>query len=120
MNSCQKFTLYQSTYFIEYFIQGNFKYPRIKKIHQKIERITQFDSKHQNSLCLVITGIVVYKNKLHINLHILFIIYISDNFKNAKVIKIQEVHQKIHAKQVLLFYSNCFTHFNLMRLEKRD
>ena len=28
VNSCQNYTLYyQSTYFIEYFMQGNFKYP---------------------------------------------------------------------------------------------
>ena len=39
------------------------------------------------------------------------------NVKNAKIIKIQEVHQKIHTKQFLLFYLNCFllvTHLNLM------
>ena len=55
VNSCQKYTLYQSTYFIEYFILDNFKYPRIKKIHQILEKITRTDQKHQNSLCLVIT-----------------------------------------------------------------
>ena len=54
-----------------------------------------------------------------------FIIYylFQDNFKNAKIIKIQQVHQKIHAKLFLLFYLNCFllaTHLNLMRLEKCD
>ena len=53
-----------------------------------------------------------------------FIYYLfQDNFKNAKIIKIQEVHQKIHANQFLLFYLNCFllaTHLNLMRLEKCD
>ena len=53
-----------------------------------------------------------------------FIYYLfQDNFKNAKNIKIQEVHQKIHAKQFSLFYLNCFllaTHLNLKRLEKRD
>ena len=27
------YIIYQSTYFIEYFMQDNFKYPRIKKIH---------------------------------------------------------------------------------------
>ena len=32
----------------------------------------------------------------------------QDNFKNAKMIKIQEIHQKIHAKQFLLFYLDCF------------
>ena len=53
-----------------------------------------------------------------------FIYYLfQDNFKNAKIMKIQQVHQEIHAKQFLLFYLNCFllaTHLNLMRLEKRD
>ena len=32
----------------------------------------------------------------------------QDKFKNAKYMKIQQVHQKIHAKQLLLFYLNCF------------
>ena len=53
-----------------------------------------------------------------------FIYYLFlDNFKNAKMMKIQQVHQNIHAKQVLLFYLNCFllaTHLNLKRLKKRD
>ena len=47
----------------------------------------------------------------------------QDNFKDPKIIKIQQVHQEIHAKQFLLFYLNCFllaTHLNLMRLRKRD
>ena len=36
-----------------------------------------------------------------------FIYYLfQDNFKNAKIMKIQEVHQKIHAKQFILFYLN--------------
>ena len=52
-----------------------------------------------------------------------FIYYLfQDKFKNPKMMKIQEVHQKIHGKQILLFYLNCFlltTHLNLMRLEKR-
>ena len=47
----------------------------------------------------------------------------QDNFKNAKIMKIQEVHQKIHAKQFLLFDLNCFllaTHLNLKRFDKCD
>ena len=47
----------------------------------------------------------------------------QDNFRNAKMMKIQQVHQKIHATQFLLFYLNCFllaTHLNLMRLKKSD
>ena len=51
VNSCQKlYIIYQSTYFIEYFIQGNIKYLRIKKIHQKIVKITRIDQKDQKSI----------------------------------------------------------------------
>ena len=52
-----------------------------------------------------------------------FIYYLfQDSFKN-KMMKIQQVHQELHAKQFLLFYLNCFlwaTHLNLMQLKKRD
>ena len=39
------------------------------------------------------------------------------------MMKIQQVYQKLQAKQFLLFYLNCFllaTHVNLKRLNKRD
>ena len=53
-----------------------------------------------------------------------FIYYLfQDKFKNPKIIKIQQVHQKIHTKQFLIFYIYCFllaTHLNLKRLDKRD
>ena len=53
-----------------------------------------------------------------------FIYYSSqDKLKNSRIIKIQEVHQKIHAKQFLLFYLNCLllaTHLNLMQLKKHN
>ena len=53
-----------------------------------------------------------------------FIYYLlQDNFKNAKMMKIQQVHQELHTKQFLLFYLNCFlltTHLNLKRLKKHD
>ena len=47
----------------------------------------------------------------------------QDKFKNSKKIIIQQVHQKLHAKQFLLFYLNSFvlaTHLDLKRLEKCD
>ena len=59
MYSCELlsilYIIYQSTYFIEYFMKGNFKYLRIKKIHQVLEKITRFYQESQNPLCLVIT-----------------------------------------------------------------
>ena len=46
-----------------------------------------------------------------------FVNYLFQNkFKNPKMMKIQQVHQKIHAKQFLLLYLNSFllaTHLNL-------
>ena len=53
-----------------------------------------------------------------------FIYYLhQDTFKNPKMMKIQEVHQKFHTRQFLLFYINCFLfviHLNLKRLKKHD
>ena len=44
-----------------------------------------------------------------------FIYYLfQDNFKNAKMLIIQPVHQKIQAKQFLLFYLNCFLFWQLI------
>ena len=83
------YIIYQSTYFIEYFMQDNSKYQRIKKIHQVLEKIARIDQKLKNSLYLVITGIIIYsyKNILHINLHILFIIYFKTNSEIQKLSK---------------------------------
>ena len=78
-----------------------------------IEKITRID--HHMKYCL--------QNLLHINLHILLIIFYQHKLKYPKIIKIQQVHQEIHTKQFLLFYLNCFLlaiHLNLMRLKKRD
>ena len=63
--------------------------------------VTGFYQESQNPLCLVVTRIVVYKNKLHINLHIYYVF--EDKFKYPKIIKIQQVHQEIHAKQFFYF-----------------
>ena len=53
-----------------------------------------------------------------------FIYYlVQEKFRYPKIIKIQQVHQKLQAKQFLLFYLNCFllaTHLNLKQLKKRN
>ena len=60
-----------------------------------------------------------YLQKYTIHQFTYFIYYLfQDMFKNPKIIKIQQIHQKIgvHTKQFLLFYSNCFLfviHLNL-------
>ena len=39
-----------------------------------------------------------------------YIIYylFQDKFKYPKIIKIQQVHQEIHAKEIYFIYFNCF------------
>ena len=49
-----------------------------------------------------------------------FIYYLfQEKFKNSRIIKIYQVHQKIHTKQFLLFCLTCFVfviHLNLKQL----
>ena len=53
-----------------------------------------------------------------------FMYYASqDKFKNPKIMKIQQVHQTLQAKQFLLYCLNCFLfviHLNLKQRMKRD
>ena len=100
-------------------MQDNSKYPRIKKIHQILEKITRIDQKVKIHCVLLSHELLSTKMQFTYFIYYLF----QDNLKNPKMMKIQQVHQKIHAKQFLLFYLNCFllaTHLNLMRLKKRD
>ena len=58
-----------------------------------------------------------YLQKCTIHQFTYFIYYVFQvKFKNQKIIKIQQVHQKLHTEQFLLFYLNCFLlviHLNL-------
>ena len=113
---------YQSTYFIEYFMQGNFRYPRINKIHQILEKITRIDQESQNPLSCSHMNCCLQKYTTYQFTYFIYYLF-QDKFKNPKIIKIQQVHQKIHTKQFLLFYLNCFlfvVHLNLKKLEKHD
>ena len=50
-----------------------------------------------------------------------FIYYLfQDKFKNPKMVKIQQVHQKIHAKQFIIILFKLFSHLNLKQLDKHD
>ena len=53
-----------------------------------------------------------------------FIYYLfQDKFKNPRIIKIQQVHQKIHTKQFFIILFKLFSiviHLNLEQLMKHD
>ena len=66
-------------------MQGNFKYSRIKKIHQKIVKITRIDQKDQKSIvsCYHMNCCI---QKLTTHQFTFYIYYlVQDNFRNAKM-----------------------------------
>ena len=79
--------------------EDNSKYSRIKKIHQILEKI-RIDQKVKNPLSCYHMNYCLQKYTTHQFTY--FIDYLfQDKFKNPKIIKIQQVHQKIHTKQFL-------------------
>ena len=102
MNSCQNYTLYYQstpTYFIEYFMQGNFKYPRIEKIHQILEKITRFYQKIKIFVSCIHINCCLQKSTTHQFTYFIGVYYLfQDKFKNQKIIIIQQVHQKLSTK----------------------
>ena len=75
------------TYFIEYFMQDNSKYPRIKKIHQILEKITRIDQKVKIHCVLLSHELLSTKIQFTYFIYYLF----QDNLKNPKMMKIQQV-----------------------------
>ena len=73
-------------------MQDNIKYPKIKKIHQKIEKITRIDQKDEKSI-LSCYHMKYCLEKYTTHPFIYFIYYLfQDNFKNARMVKLQHVH----------------------------
>ena len=84
VNTCSKlYIIYQSPYSIEYFMQGNFKYPRIKKIHQILEKITRCDQKVKIVCALLLHELL--STKLHYtSIYIFYILFISRQVQKSK------------------------------------
>ena len=63
-------------------MQGNFKYPRIKKIHQILEKITRFDQKVK-ILCVLLSHELLSTKTHYISIYI-FYIFISRQVQKSK------------------------------------
>ena len=73
-------------------MQDNFKYPRIKKSHQILEKI-RFDQKVKIHCVLLshelLSTKINYRSTTHQFIYFIYSYYLfQDNFKNAKIIKI--------------------------------
>ena len=84
-------------------MQGNFKYPRIKKIHQILEKITRFYQKIKIFVSCIHMNCCLQKyTRSRSTYQFTYFIYylFQDEFKNPKILKIQQVHQELSTKQV--------------------
>ena len=72
-------------------MQGNFKYPRIKKIHQVLEKITRFDQKVKIFCVLQSHQLLYTKYTTPQSTYFIYYSY-QDKFKNSKIIQIHQVH----------------------------
>ena len=83
-------------------MQDNFKYPRIKKIHQILEKITRFYQKIKIFVSCYHMNCCLQKYTTHQFTYFIYYLF-QDKFKNPKIVKIQQVHQKLQTKHFLLF-----------------
>ena len=66
-------------------MQDNSKYPRIKKIHQVLEKITRIDQKDQKSIVSCYhMNCCLQKYTTHQFTHFIYYLF-QDNFRNAKM-----------------------------------
>ena len=64
-------------------MQGNFKYPRIKKIYQKIVKITRIDQKDQTH-CVLLSHEILSTKIYYTSIYIFYILFISRQFQKSK------------------------------------
>ena len=70
--------------------------------------INRIDQKHQNSLSCYHKKYCIQKYTTNQLTYLIYYLF-QDNFKNAKMVKIQKVHQKIHAKQFFITVFKLFS-----------
>ena len=91
-------------------MQGNFKYPRIKKIHQVLEKIQELIKRPKLVVSCYHMNCCLQKYTTHQFTYFIYYLF-QDNFKNAKMVKIQQVHQNLllQAKTVFIILFKWFS-----------
>ena len=104
----REYIIDQSTYFIEYFMEGKFKYPRIKKIHYILEKITRFDQKSQNPFVLLSHELL--STKIHyVSIYIFYILIISRQVQKSKNYENQRSTSKVTYKTIFIILFKLFS-----------
>ena len=123
VNSCQNYALYINlNILLNILCKTTLNIQESRKFHQKIEKKQDLIKKLKFIVSCYHMNYCLRKLTTHQFTYFIYYLF-QDHLKNAKMMKIQQVHQKIHTKQFLLFYLNCFllvTHLIVKRLKKRD
>ena len=110
VNSCQKYTLY-----INLRILLNILYKTTSDIQESRKSIKclkryQELTKKVKIHCVLLSQELLSTKIYYTSIYIFYLSFIfQDNFKIAKIIKIHEVHQKIHAKQFFIILFKLFS-----------
>ena len=90
-------------------------YPRIKKIHQILEKITRFDQKIK-ILCVLLSQELLHTKLYYTSIYKFYLLFISRHVQKSKNYENPTSTSKLQAKQFLLFCLTCFVfviHLNL-------
>ena len=104
---------------MEYVIQGNSKYPRIKKIHQVLEKITRFDQKVK-IVCVLLSHELLSTKIYYKSIHIFHLLFISRQVQKSKNYENPRSTSKVTSKTILIILFKLFSHLNLKQLEKHN
>ena len=88
-------------------MQVNFKYPRIKKLHQVLEKITRIDQKVK-ILCVLLSHELLSTKIYYTPIYIFYLLFISRQVQKSKNYQSTTNTSKDTYKTFLLFYLNSF------------
>ena len=103
-------------------MQGNFRYPSIKKIHQILEKITRIDQKVKIH-CVLLSHELLSTKIYYISIYIFYLLFILRQVQKFKNDENPTSTSRATYKTIFIFCLNCFllaTHLNLMQLEKHN
>ena len=89
-------------------MQGNFKYPRIKKIHQILEKITRFYQKIKIFVSCIHMNCCLQKYTTHQFTYFIYYLF-QDKFKKSKTYETPTSTSKVTSKTIFIILFKLFS-----------
>ena len=100
-------------------MQSNIKYPRIKKIHQILEKITRIDQKVK-ILCVLLSHELLSTKINYTSIYIFYILFISRQIQKSKNYQNPTSISEVTSKTIFIILFKLFSHLNVKQLDKCD